>query len=122
MTINETLFKLSADHLIRQGEVSENKEEFRVYRCHSTGRMCAVGVLIHSEFYDPEFEGNPIENKVLNAIALSNCVDPNDIDIKMLAALQTIHDYVTPDNWGIYLENKAKELGFNWTPPEVSVS
>ena len=122
MDINEELFNLSADHLIRQGCKAENYEESCFYHCHSTGRKCAIGVLIHSEFYNPEFEGNPIEDKILNAIALSNCVDPNDINVKMLAALQAIHDDETPDNWGLYLENKAKELGFNWTPPELSAS
>ena len=121
MSINEKLFRISANHLVSQGAMSANGYGVCAYRGVS-GRMCAVGVLISDDHYDPEFEGTAIakhpEDEILTAIAVSYNVDEKDLDVDMLIALQVIHDYETPDNWGIYLESKAKELGFDWKAPQ----
>jgi hypothetical protein len=121
MNINEKLFRIAADHLVSQAEISADEYGVCSYR-GNLGRMCAIGVLIHKEFYDPEIEGTAIakypEDEVLSAVALSHNVDEKDLDVDMLIALQRIHDEVDSYWWGISLESKAKELGFDWKAPQ----
>jgi hypothetical protein len=120
MSINEKLFRIAADHLVSQGAMSANEYDTCAYRGVS-GRMCAVGVLISDDHYDLKIEGTAIakypEDEILTAIAVSHNVDEKDLDVDILISLQRIHDEIDPDRWVISLENKAKELGFNWTPP-----
>ena len=123
MNINEALFKLSADHLIKQGKEAVKDEFECVYRCHSTGRKCAVGALISDDHYDPDIEGYTIKScdLILELIARSNNVPVESINVDVMNALQFIHDEHDPIDWPIALTKKAQEFGFNWTAPEVSV-
>jgi hypothetical protein len=56
------------------------------------GTMCAVGVLIADDEYNPSFEGNTVEHilgKTLPTNSFSNRIEPN---LEMLIDLQQFHD------------------------------
>ena len=124
MNINEALFKLSADHLIKQGKRAENEEFECVYRSPESDDKCAIGVLISDDHYDPDIEGHTIKScdLILELIARSNNVPVESINVDVMNALQFIHDEHYPIDWPIALTKKAQEFGFNWTAPEVSAA
>jgi hypothetical protein len=119
MSINEKLFRIAADHLVSQGAMSANEYGTCAYRGVS-GRMCAIGVLINNDFYDPEIEGTSIsgypEDEVLSVVALSHNVDEKDIDVEMLRELQYIHDSQAVYNWDENLMWVSDRYGYNWKP------
>jgi len=118
MNINEKLFQIAADHLVSQGAMSANEYDTCAYR-GTSGRMCAIGVLIHNDFYNPEIEGISVshaEDKVLSAVASSHSVNKKDIDVAMLRELQYIHDSQAVYNWDYLLMKISKKYGYNWKP------
>jgi hypothetical protein len=124
MNINEMLFKLSADHLIKQGKRAENEEFECVYRYPESDDKCVIGALISDDHYDPDIEGHTIEScdLILELIARSNNVPVESINVDVMNALQFIHDYFEPSEWAQKLTDFAAMLGYDWTPPEVSAS
>jgi hypothetical protein len=133
MNVNEKLFKISADHLIRQGRKCECYayvcDELRnelltnncVYRNHR-GFRDAVGALISDEQYKYSLEDCPASsNCVKNAIADSHNIKVDEINDIMILRLQEVHDHTEPGEWSQKLTDLADQLGFHWTPPEVPV-
>lgn len=118
MSINEKLFCIAADHLVSQGKRSATVDDTCAYR-GTSGRMCAIGVLINNDFYNPEIEGISVshpEDKVLSTVALSHSVNKKDIDVAMLRELQYIHDSQAVYNWDYLLMKISEKHGYNWKP------
>jgi hypothetical protein len=137
MSINEKLFKISADHLIRQsckalsywGDSSndwgDSSNELKPATCvfrNEHGLKCAVGALIGDVHYSKNLEGWDVENfLVRNAIESTHNIVLDETIVSMLWSLQEIHDHSAPIEWSRKLTDLADELGFDWTPPEVPV-
>jgi hypothetical protein len=131
MNINEKLFNISADHLIRQSckaltywadSSNELTPTTCVYR-NENGLKCAVGALIGDVHYRKDLEGWDVENLLVrNAIESTHNIVLDETIVSMLWSLQEIHDHSAPIEWSRKLTDLAAQLGFDWTPPEVFVS
>ena len=132
MNVNEKLFNLSADHLIRQGckalvyyEWGDSNNEVKPTSCvfrNDQGLKCAVGALIGDDHYSKNLEGFDVANYyVKNAIESTHNIVLDETIISMLWSLQEIHDHSAPIEWSQKLTDLAVKLGFDWTPSEVSV-
>ena len=127
MNINETLFKLSADHLIRQGRKAENYFEGKNSTCNACAYRskdnlkCAIGALISDDQYSEDLERFlPFDHHIHNAIALTHNISISKLDKtsdRMFAMLQGIHDFSEPSEWAQKLTDLAAEMGFDWSAP-----
>lgn len=68
------------------------------------GLLCAVGVLIREEFYDPQIEGNNIDDDwVQKCVQESHPEwDIANYDIDFLKILQSIHDKHDANDWASF--------------------
>lgn len=92
---NQEAFEKVVKHLSSQGwmrSLSSNEfngTEFIPAVCAyrgDEGRMCAIGIFMSDEVYDPEWEGSGVSVSMCDACGL------NDVDIKLLIELQKFHD------------------------------
>jgi hypothetical protein len=123
MTINETLFKISADHLLKQNERSADVGSTDKTVCFYRGRnglKCAIGVLVNDENYSPELEGYGIAfGGIIDPICATHGIDNReDIDLRMLFSLQNIHDNYEPREWRELLLAAAARFYYDWKPTE----
>ena len=93
LTNRSDVFNHVIEHLRKQGikSLSSVDKEICAYRGEG-GTMCAVGVLIADDEYNPSFEGNTVEHilgETLPTNSLSNRIEPN---LEMLIDLQQFHD------------------------------
>jgi hypothetical protein len=127
MNINEKLFVISADHLMRQGRKAENYGEGNhslsnvcAYRTKDNLK-CAIGVLIADDHYSEALERFlPFDHQIHNAIALTHNISISKLDKtsdRMFSMLQGIHDYSEPSEWAQKLTDLAAEMGFDWSAP-----
>ena len=87
-----------ADHLLKQGRQATDENGSCKYRSDN-GCMCAVGVLINPEEYDPVLEGVSLSATAVRvAVANSLGIDASEIHFdtpmyEMMRAWQRYHDY-----------------------------
>lgn len=100
-----------ATHLLTQNKISMGRSFKGVWRCTyrgENGLKCAVGCLIADEHYNADLEGSCVATgNVIDALEHSG-VPTGPKTVELLTALQTIHDFVAPENWCEYLAKLAK--------------
>jgi hypothetical protein len=125
VSINEKLFRISADHLILQGrkcilhpdEYGKFKSTNNCALRNKEGLKCAVGALISDEYYNDGLEAfNVYTNHIKKAIASSQGIPEGEVNSTMIWSLQIIHDDLDPSEWSQELTDFANLMGFNWTP------
>lgn len=69
------------------------------------GLLCAVGVLIRDEFYDPEIEGNDFHDDWVQKCVRDSHPDweITDDDVAFLRFLQSVHDRHPVEDWASFL-------------------
>lgn len=111
MMTNQEIFDKSVSHLLKQGAKSKSGIMCK-YRA-SDGRMCAVGVLIKDEFYDPQIESETVRNELVrNAFKLSG-VSVRGMASTLLGDLQELHDETEVEDWPNESLRLAKSYGLN---------
>lgn len=86
------------DHLIKQKQQSSDESGECFYR-GPNGLMCAVGALIHDEFYNQEFEHNSffateeIQKAVFDSLMKEGVVIQEDQEQTVVALLQQWQEY-----------------------------
>lgn len=99
--MNSQLIQISErirDHLIKQNQQSSDESGECFYR-GPTGLMCAVGALIHDEFYDQEFEYNSffaseeIQQAVFDSLMKDGIVIQDDQKQETVDLLQQWQEY-----------------------------
>lgn len=107
----QEIFTAVATHLLTQNQKSllyPNDSEC-AYR-GTNGTKCAVGVLIKDEFYSPGLEHKRADSPhVLAALEKSIGRSVEDDEIKMLRALQSLHDNQEPRFWAERLPSIARD-------------
>jgi hypothetical protein len=104
-----------ADHLLKQGRQATDEHGSCKYRSDN-GCMCAVGVLIDPEEYDPVLEGVSLSaTAVRMAVANSLGVGISEIDYntpmyEMMRAWQRYHDYRESTFSKEEIRYKAREI------------
>lgn len=104
-----------ADHLLKQGRQATDENGSCKYRSDN-GCMCAVGVLINPEEYDPVLEGVSLSATAVRvAVANSLGVDMSEIDYntpmyEMMRAWQRYHDYRESTFTKEEIRYKAREI------------
>lgn len=108
MMTNQEIFDKVATHLLTQGKRSETVAGDCAYR-GADGTKCAAGVLIADEFYRPEFEGiaitvdrngddlEPQAERVRQALFKSGLKEWDQL--RLVRALQKVHDREEPEDW-----------------------
>ena len=102
---NEEAFQISAKHLLKQGRRATVKGNCSYRTPH--GAMCAIGVLIPDDEYNPDFENMWVSNIYSKVSTLA------PLDLTMLDRLQDIHDNSAPYEWRSELAEAACEFGFD---------
>jgi len=118
LTSRSDVFNHVIGHLRKQGtkSLSSVDKEMCAYRGEG-GTMCAVGVLIADDEYDPSFEGNTVEHILgenLPTNSLNNRIQPN---LEMLVDLQGFHDsdlQYEDGNFSMSSERIVAELRERW--------
>lgn len=99
--MNSQLIQISErlrDHLIKQEQQSSYASGICLYR-GPNGLMCAVGALIHDEFYNQEFENNSffaseeIQQAVFESLVKDGIVIQEDQEQTVVALLQKWQEY-----------------------------
>lgn len=127
----QTLFDISASHLLKQNAKAQDHNETCLYRA-PRGRSCAVGCLIPDELYaafaDPDAKfGNrleqisvtalPVEVREFLGMGAKNEMSPSEASRdKVASRLQNIHDTFQPDQWRAKLLALALEFNLNTVP------
>lgn len=92
-------------HLLSQRVQSLDPETGDLRYRSSNGLKCPVGYLMGADVYDPEFEGQSV-NEVYKAIGM----EPTGVYHKeLIRDLQLIHDEGEPHNWHMMLIELAAE-------------
>lgn len=115
-----TIFNTVKDHLLAQNKRShfgkddeDSYPEFLPETCmylSKTGLKCAVGCLINSAYYDPEFEGRNVSNKGVKLALERSGVNMEDAQIFILVfALQRVHDDLEPEHWAKRLDKLERK-------------
>lgn len=131
----QQVFNIIVKHLLTQNKKAVNDDGICQYLTND-GCQCAVGCLIRSDLYDPNFENKGLEsvNGLKDAILLSLGwhidYDEKDVDIRchqvelftgminMLIDLQYTHDYHAPVNWMYELTQRAVQ--YRLTMPDLN--
>lgn len=123
MNLNETtslqvIFDTVVDHLFTQGRPAKtilNGALTCAYR-GDDGTKCAVGCLLDDEQYDPDLEGNNVQDEAVQLALGLRVTDVLMSDelvqrrIDLLAALQHVHDW--EPNWMRDDDGKLIELPY----------
>lgn len=107
----QEFYNKTVSHLRKQGCRSEANKGC-AYR-GPEGTMCAAGVHIPDELYDPEMEGATLDLLLVHFPQLEECFP----DFELAFELQRIHDCVPPMNWESALAHTAAEFNLIYTPP-----
>jgi alkyl hydroperoxide reductase subunit AhpC len=108
--VREQAIAISIDENFNNNNHYDNDYDYDIFYDILAGTendaKCAVGCLILDEFYDTEMEGKTIEpdEMVWDIVVKSNPAwNMTDNSLKMLKALQSIHDGKTPEQWEVEL-------------------
>lgn len=111
MPTKQETFDIVARHLLTQGCKAESNDQCQ-YR--ADGRMCAAGVLIPDDLYDPEWDrrgatifscpGDPDSGLQ----APGECIKEQGHDLVLVDQLQDVHDTSTVYEWMERLSFVAK--------------
>ena len=99
-------FHAMVQHLREQGMRSETGSSVCVYR-HPDGLRCAIGAIIPDELYAEDFEGRTVDALLRETPALQALLQ--NVDRKVLADMQDIHDFTDPRYWEESFEELARE-------------
>lgn len=114
MTLQQ-IFDTVASHLLKQGARSLGEENLKCAYRGKDGRMCAVGVLIKDEFYDPGLEKKSVrDDDVQQALVNSGVLEGGGIidesRISLLRLLQMVHDDCWPPDWKRVMRNISPQF------------
>ena len=101
----QEIYNIVAKHLLTQNERAVDSDGIK-YKC-SDGRMCAIGVLIPEEKYDPDIEGMSID------YIIDELMPDLFIHDDLLRDLQDIHDQSNEMFWRSDLSELAGYHGLN---------
>ena len=127
----QEIFDQVTHHLLTQKEKSQDIHGCR-YR-DDKGRSCAVGCLVETEHYNPNFEGVCMdEDRAMAAgqhfkfqllrTALRDsgvCLDMKYVSL-LLLELQELHDETLIVDWEAQLRRVAERRGLTYTPLETA--
>lgn len=107
----QQVFDYVANHLLSQGEKCEDFDDYMnpvcVYK-NEVNQRCAAGCLIGTGEYSRTFEGKDWDTLVELKIV------PTD-HLRLITALQKVHDTSVARHWYWELQNIAKEFSLNTT-------
>lgn len=116
--VNQAAFDKAAAHLLRQGSksllrpsASGTASERCAYRSPD-GKMCAVGALIADEHYRDDLELRLASSPEVSAALAASGLE--GVSLRLLSALQEVHDEVEAGEWRPALRDVAEE--FELTP------
>lgn len=108
----QQIFDTVKAHLLTQNERSADSRGVCLYRGPNK-LMCAAGILIPDNAYNPNWEGEGI----LTIVADHPRALPNDIfnaeNMPLIKDLQILHDEVQPHQWAETLAKVAVKYGLN---------
>ena len=97
------LFLKCKEHLLKQNcrAIYLNKNGSKECACRGENQTaCAIGCLIKDQHYSTGLEGKLAEHpEVLEAIAKSQEIPPEEINAEMLIQLQSVHDDLDVGLW-----------------------
>lgn len=106
MTDQATFDKI-VRHLLRQNKRSRMPDgNICLYR-GPNGLKCAIGCLISDKEYRHEFEGA----RVAMLLTSYNCKQLMGLNIRLLTAMQRLHDECEVELWPTYIKHIAKQYG-----------
>lgn len=116
----QEVFKIVADHLMKQKEKSEVKldEAHSYLSCAyrgTNGKSCAVGCLIKDEFYHPDFENMRVSAESVQDALINSIGTLTAGVLLLLSNLQQVHDSKEVVDWQRALENLARQHNIDWT-------
>jgi hypothetical protein len=103
---SQELFDIVAKHLLTQDRQSLDSDGSCMYR-GCGGRMCAIGVLIPDELYEPWMDANGALTRVIVAIDLGE-------HYELCRRLQRVHDVHLPAGWRHQLKLAAYDFGLEF--------
>jgi len=126
------VFERVRTHLLRQGRRArtfhgDGNCRYRTWAEDGSVLMCAAGCLIAEAAYDESLEGRNVGNPDVNrALVESGVLDPAEASVtaersprlRMLRALQEVHDRIEVSRWESVLAGLAGRLltpGGSWT-------
>lgn len=116
---DQEIFDKVATHLLTQNAKSVGAPGKCMYRAED-GKMCAVGVLIPDEAYDPCIENVPVAfcstyNQEEKAAKLFAILKSQGLERKLstLLRLQAVHDETNPEDWKSELAKFAAQRELN---------
>lgn len=126
--VTARLFCKAADHLIAQGKRSYDADrDLCLYRGPSRAK-CAIGALISDAHYHNSFEGGDVDwssvgarrtSSIRRAVRESQNLEIGDrVQWRIMYAVQSLHDQVSPYSWSRRLSALADTHGIDWKPKQ----
>jgi len=116
MPTKQETFDTVVAHLRQQGRKAEAPRKSYGYFCtyrSPDGRKCAAGCLIPDDEYDSVMEGKFVHDPGV----VRDCIERHGHDVKLVRALQVVHDADDVSAWERALELVAEEHCLTYTPP-----
>jgi len=111
----QKIFDRVSQHLVTQRAKAVGDKTCQ-YWDKATGRKCAVGCLIDESVYSTGIEGHSLHNsKILSAVQLSGYPNLTDLEERVLAKLQHIHDEQMVADWPNALKDLARDCDLDAT-------
>lgn len=101
---DQEVFDTVARHLLTQkarasdAQYEEKAWSACVYR-HSSGRKCAVGVLIPDDKYCADMEGRAPDNSSTTGLKIRDAAGLTDDQVRLALSCQTVHDTRPVSDW-----------------------
>jgi hypothetical protein len=127
----QDIFDQAVDHLRTQNSIAM-EGDMCMYRTPD-GKKCAAGAFISDEEYERSMEGKQILAEGFWAIVLkkfpyvagipkgynseNEATDKVPTNLKLLRALQTVHDHFVVARWEKELRDVAERFNIVYTPP-----
>lgn len=113
MLTRRELFDRVEKHLLKQGKKSIDQDSNTcLYRGEGALR-CAIGRLIEDSEYRRLMEGKSITALKIAGYTFKNFDVTDAVTLRMLGALQSIHDHKQPSMWADALKELRKECCLN---------
>jgi hypothetical protein len=106
----QEMFDRVARHLLTQMAQSTDEAGCRYRDGH--GNMCAIGVLIPPDKYNPEWDQYPAAS-VGQADIMTACGYGQE-ELPLASALQSLHDSLYPHLWRVELRSVAESFGLTF--------
>ena len=128
----QEVFDLVVTHLRNQGHKAETTISYEdplrkgipqcVYLDPETGDRCSAGCLIEREEYSPQFEGKSFVSIINQPIygAPIGMVERLSPHVRLIEALQHVHDREDVSDWEEYLVGLANRFGLQYNPPPAT--